>query len=141
MASNWVDTMEFMMSNEPGAATYLQSADLDSLPKSFSFSTYLSPGGLYQVAPFVITHKGNPIDGSLLVCLALSEECRKLSKAVVYHLPARINSTVGHAGDLVFNLKRWSDQEKQDWDNGSFTKRLEMMNVDETCYGKWCHLP
>ena len=136
MAANWANTLAFLASDDPAAANYLESADLSNLNRSFSLSTYLSPGGVHQVAPATITHKGVSIDGSLLSCLALGEECRKLGKAVVFHLPARNDSNIGHAADIVFIMKCWTDQMKNDWDNSDWSKRLELMKIDETTYGK-----
>ena len=137
----WAADLAFLVSDDVSATTYLESADLDTINKRFSISTYLSSAGVNQVAPNVILHKGQPIDGALLACLALNDECRKKGNAVFYHLPLREKIEVGHAADLVFVLKSWTRKAKYDWDNAGWLERLAMYGVDENCYSRSRPLP
>ena len=131
----WETELAFLMSDKPNACTYLEFTDLKDINNAFSISTYLSPAGVNLVGPAVVLHNGEPIDGALLTCLALNEECRKKGSGVFYHLPLRHNQQVGHACDLVFKLQKWDHGEKDEWDSSSWTRRLERYRVDETCDG------
>jgi hypothetical protein len=131
----WETELAFLLSDEPEASTYLDCTALDDLDKDFSISTYLSPAGVSQVAPTVILHNGGPIDGALLACLALNEECRRKGVGRFDHLPLRQNQEIGHACDLVFNPKKWEREEKYEWDNASWAQRLDRYRIDQTCYG------
>src|ERR1700733_5139553 len=112
-----------------------KAADLSTIKKSFSISTYLSPEGVGQLAPKAILHNSGPIDGALLACLALNEECRKEGTGVFYHLPPHQNQEIGHASDLIFMLKRWTRKNKYRWDKAGWSKRLDMYGIDEKCLG------
>ena len=131
----WAADLAFLISDVAAAKTYLESADLGMLNKYFSISKYLSPAGVSQVAPNLVLHKGQPIDGALLACLALNEECRKKCRGVFYHLPLRQNEEIGHAADLVFSPKSWTREDKYEWDSGGWSQRLDMYGVDKKCYG------
>ena len=137
----WAADLAFLVSDDIAATTYLQSADLGTINKRFSISTYLSSAGVNQVAPNVILHKSQPIDGALLACLALNEECRTKGNAAFYHLPSRQKVEVGHAADQVFVLKSWTREAKHDWDNAGWLERLAMYGVDENCYCRSRPLP
>jgi hypothetical protein len=131
----WETDLTFLMSDKLEASTYHEAADLSTVKKSFSISTYLSPAGVGQLAPKVILHNGGPIDGTLLACLALNEECRREGTGVFYHLPPRQNQEIGHASDLVFMLKRWTRKDKYWWDKAGWSKRSDMYGIDEKCLG------
>jgi hypothetical protein len=131
----WETDLAFHVSDKPEASTYHEAADLSTIKKSFSISTYLSPAGVGQLAPKGILHNGGPIDGALLACLALNEECRREGTGVFYHLPPRQNQEIGHASDLVFILKRWTRKGKYRWDKAGWSKRLDMYGIDERCLG------
>jgi hypothetical protein len=131
----WETDLTFLVSDKPEASTYREAADLSTIKKSFSISTYLSPAGVGQLAPKAILHNGGPIDGALLACLALNEECRREGTGVFYHLPPHQNQEIGHASDLVFMLKRWTRYNKYRWDKAGWSKRLDMYGIDEKCLG------
>lgn len=131
----WETELALLMSDKPNACTYLECTDLKDIDKGFSISTYLSPAGVNQVGPAMVLHNGEPIDGALLACLALNEECRKKGSGVFHHLPLRHNQQVGHVCDLVFKPQKWNHGDKDVWDNSSWTQRLDRYRVDETCYG------
>jgi len=135
-ARGWETDFAFIMSDKPEVSTYLEPADLSTIKKSFSISTYLSPAGVGQLAPKVILHNGGPIDGALLACLALNEECYREGTGVFYHLPPHQNKEIGHASDLVFKVKRWTREDKYRWDEAGWSKRLEMYGIDEKCFGR-----
>jgi hypothetical protein len=132
----WEPDFTFLMSDKPEVSTYLEAADLSTIKKSFSISTYLSPAGVGQLAPKVILHNGEPIDGALLACLALNEECHREGTGVFYHLPPHQNKEIGHASDLVFKATRWTCEDKYRWDEAGWSKRLDMYGIDEKCFGK-----
>jgi hypothetical protein len=135
-AGRWEADLAFLMSDQAEASTYLESTALNDLDKRFSISTYLSSAGVSQVAPSIILHHGEPIDGGLLVCLAMNEECRKKGRGVFYHLPLRQNQEVGHACDLVFRPKKWEREQKYQWDIASWAQRLDQYRIHPSCYGK-----
>jgi len=135
-ARGWETDFAFIMSDKPEVSTYLEPADLSTIKKSFSISTYLSPAGVGQLAPKVILHNGGPIDGALLACLALNEECYREGTGVFYHLPPHQNKEIGHASDLVFKVKRWTREDKYRWDEAGWSKRLDMYGIDEKCFGR-----
>jgi len=129
-----------MLSDDPPAAMGSQSVALDLLPQSFSISTYLSPTGRYLgAAPPVITCRSVPIDGPLLACLALLEECRKKGVGAFYHLSPRQPQAklqeVGHVSDLIFAPKLWTETDKQEWDEAGWVKRLDLFKLDGKSYG------
>ena len=121
-----------------GAERFLASADLSLLDKTFSLSQYLSKAGVFQ--PFAsseITHNGETLEGSLLICLVVNEECRKKGTGMVYHLKPRSNRKYGHACDLVFKVEEWKDACRAEWDRATWVKRLELYAInDATDYGE-----
>lgn len=131
----WETELAFLLSDKQEASTYLECTDLKDIDKGFSISTYLSPAGVNQVGPTMVLHNGEPIDGALLACLALNEECRKKGSGVLHHLPLRHHQQVGHVCDLVFKRLKWDQGDKDEWDNSSWTQRLDRYRIDETCYG------
>jgi hypothetical protein len=131
----WETELAFLLSDKHEASTYLECTDLEDIDKGFSISTYLSPAGVNQVGPAMVLHNGDPIDGALLACLALNEECRKKGSGVLHHLPLRHHQQVGHVCDLVFKRQKWGQGDKDEWDNSSWTQRLDRYRIDETCYG------
>lgn len=119
------------------ASAHLSPRSLEELDGSFSFSTYLSPAVAHlSVARDVIFYDSQPIDGALLICLALNEECRKLRLGAFFHLPLRENHQVGHASDLLFGPKIWTDQDKLDWDVARWVERLDLFKINKNCYGR-----
>ena len=126
------------MSDDPGTETFLTSAELCLLDKTFSLSQYLSKAGVFQ--PFgssEITHNGETLEACVLICLVLNEECRKKGIGMIYHLKPRMNRKYGHACDLVFKLEEWTDTFREQWDEATLVKRLELCAIhDAADYGE-----
>lgn len=131
----WEASLPVLLSDGPEASTDLRCTALTDLDNGFSISTYLSPAGVGQVAATIVLHDSEPIEGALLACLALNEECRKKGVGVFYHLPPRQNLDIGHACDLVFSPKKWDREERYGWDKASWAERLDRYSMDQNYYG------
>ncbi|KAJ9609861.1 hypothetical protein H2200_006190 [Cladophialophora chaetospira] len=108
-----------------------KAVPLEDIAPDFSFSEYLSPSPRERKKEsLLILLYDKPLDATHLVLLALNEECRKLKRGCLYHLPLRSDAAKGHPCDMVFVDEPWDENDTTTWDALDWARRFELCDAE-----------